>query len=132
MRRVVDANIVIYAFVENPKREQANKELMRLPATASDFLLVEVSHVLTKYIRARKLTTKEARFICAEIPKIVDLLPMNDYITSAIDIALSEHHSTYDCLYLALAMTENLSLLTADRSLAALAKKLGCQVTLFE
>lgn len=57
---------------------------------------------------------------------------MNDYITSAIDIALSEHHSTYDCLYLALAMTENLSLLTADRSLAALAKKLGCQVTLFE
>jgi predicted nucleic acid-binding protein len=125
VRRVVDANIVIYAFIDNPKQEEAYRELTCLPPTAPDFLLVELSHVLTKYIRARKITSAEAQIICSEVPKIVDLIPMNGYI----NIALSEKHSTYDCLYLALALKENLSLLTADQSLAALAEKLGCGIS---
>lgn len=60
----------------------------------------------------------------------LEFVPSLDQAPLALAIALDQNHSVYDCLYIATALTEEASLVTADAKLATIAERCGVPVTL--
>lgn len=124
MTRVVDANVILYALLDERRRALAFQALEAERPIAPDFLSLEVGHVLTKYVRSQAISLNLAKELYSQVSKLVDLKPSMHLASSAFDLALQHQHSIYDCLYLALAINARCSILTADRRLAKLVLKL--------
>ena len=93
---------------------------------APEFLAIECANVL--WVRARRglLTQEGARTglgIILAAP--VHLLPSAQYVVAAQAIALDLVRSVYDSLYLAAALAERATLVTADAAFAAAAQQHG-------
>jgi predicted nucleic acid-binding protein len=56
------------------------------------------------------------------------LLDTDSLAANALDLALTHRHSVYDCAYLAPAVAEDASLVTADSRLRETALSLGIEV----
>jgi predicted nucleic acid-binding protein len=51
------------------------------------------------------------------------IVPSSELAQRAFDLAVQSNHPVYDCLYLALAERESITLITDDAKLVAVAKK---------
>jgi predicted nucleic acid-binding protein len=88
---------------------------------APDIFPVEISHVLTKFYRQNILTADEAETHLASImATLPQLVPSVDLLPAAFAIAQKTRTSFYDALYIALAESEGVALITADQRMAKL------------
>lgn len=120
-RLVVDANVVAKWYVPEAGSPQAaailegGRELL-----APDLLVAEVGNVLRKKVGRGELTVAEAeaRAIAFVSTSPVTLYPSAPLLGTALHLALRFQRTAYDSLYLALAVAEDVQLVTADARLA--------------
>jgi len=120
------------------RRRAAGDEALELvrqnDVVVPDLLAVEVRNALVNRVRRRLATAEEARRAASAfraIPLIVE--PSADRLDEAFDLALAFEHPIDDCIYLALAVVRQLTLVTADRRMFDLAQRrpdLQARVTL--
>ena len=118
---VVDTSIAVKWYLPEPGSERA--VALRQPTidlVAPDLLVAEFGNVLWKKVRRAELTNLEAREIADAFVRAcpVRLLPSLPYSALALDLALRFERSAYDALFLAVAIVEDGSYVTADERLA--------------
>ena len=134
MALIVDASVAVKWIVAEPLRDEALELVRQNDVVVPDLLPVEVRNALVNRVRRRLATVEEARRAASAfraIPLIVE--PSADRLDEAFDLALAFEHPIYDCIYLALAVARQLTLVTADRRMFDLAQRrpdLQARVTL--
>jgi predicted nucleic acid-binding protein len=120
MTVVVDASVAAKWFIKESGRDQALRVLDMTVRHAPDLIITEIGNVAWKKALRGEVTSDQARFICASVPRyFVDLHRPEALVERAITIALQLRHPVYDCVYLACAERVGCSLITADQRLLA-------------
>ncbi len=120
---VVDANVAIKWIVDEPDSGLA-RSLASAALEAPDLLLIECANILWKKAAIGDLTRREAAAgLEFMLHAPVTFTASRELLDAALELALEWRHPVYDCLYAALAIRRNLPLVTADKRLAAAARK---------
>lgn len=123
-RYVIDASVGVKWLFPEAGSEQA-LALLGLADTESATLLApdvfaaEVTNVIWKRARLqREITDEEARARLEHLRRTLpQLLRTADLVEQALELALTFRVAVYDCLYVALALRDGSTLVTADRRL---------------
>lgn len=114
---VVDASVAVKWFVSESDSEMAL--LLLTPSCtliAPDYLWLEVSSVVCQRIQRKQLLTNEGLEILPALQRFdIQLFSSADLLGPATRIAIETSTSFYDCLYLALAVSQSGQMVTADR-----------------
>ena len=118
-RVVVDAGVVIKWFLPEPNSADADRLLSGgFQLLAPDLLVPEVGTILWKRVMRAEITVQKAQEIMRTLQSLpIALRPANDLAENAMTVACGLKRSFYDSLYLALALTTDCRLVTADRKL---------------
>ena len=77
-----------------------------------------------KKVRNKEITSEQGEAIVNNVPMVLDhIVPSSEVAKRAFDLAVQFNHPVYDCLYLALAEREDITLVTDDTKLVTVAKK---------
>lgn len=121
-RLILDASVAIKIVVAEAGSEAAESVLAHA-LVAPDLLLPECGNVLWKKVRRGELPAEPAAEAAAALLALrIELLPSSRFLAGALRRAMRLGHPVYDCLYLEMAATLGLPLVTADRRLFALAE----------
>ena len=122
-RYVIDTNIIIKQFIDDPLTPKVNQLLDHLTEPSAEFhvpdlFYVECANVLCKYVRANLYTAEQ---IAADLNDLKSLrfqvTPTKHLIVKASEIALRYGVTAYDSCYVALSGQVNVPLLTLDKRL---------------
>lgn len=116
---VVDSSVVVKWYIPENTSDRATALLRSgFRLLAPDLLIPEVGNVLWK--RRRDLPAVESEAIATSLASAcpVALYPSSALLQGALDLALAHERSVYDSLYLALAVSEDCRLITADERLS--------------
>ena len=119
MTLVVDASVAVKCFVEEPGSSSARALLAGDDSlVAPALVVVEATSAAWKKERLREIGLEQARAIVGAVPmmfdRLYDCIPLS---ARALEIAADLDHPVYDCYYLALAETEDVTLVTDDARL---------------
>ncbi len=129
MRLVLDASVAVKLVVDEPGTPQAVHVLHR-PATrlAPDWMRLEVASALWNKVRRGSLEDWDARERLAAVDGFIDEFACaTQMLDEAFDLSLSLGHPVYDCMYLALAMRDDASVITADHDFVGAARRSGLE-----
>lgn len=116
MKCVVDASVAVKWYVPEIHSAQAERLLDQANELhAPDLIVPEVGSILWKKIRRGELTERQGRMI-VEAFLIVSVLkhPTTPLLKPAFEGALRAAQTVYDWTYLALAVSLNCQMVTAD------------------
>ena len=119
-RMVIDASVLVKPYF---KEEHSSIATYLIENTsellAPDFLWAEVVHVVWKHLRRREIGIDDATVqINAMLRMLVTTHGCFDLAASAFDLATQTGCSAYDGMYAALAIREDIPLITGDKRLA--------------
>ena len=120
MRLTVDASVVVKWFVPEILADEA-RLLLEYPHEfqAPDILLAEFGNTIWKKFRRGEVAFLQPYMDeLLELDEVIDLHPVGEQVTRAVQIAGALDHPVYDCLYLACAEATGSTVVTADRRLA--------------
>jgi predicted nucleic acid-binding protein len=113
---VVDANVLVYCFVDRPLSAKVTSfveshEGLIAPSVA----LVEVAHTLTKYVRTKAVEREYAEAAFQAARRLLnDIVPIERFMDRAVSLALKYNHTPADFLYVLLARDRDARMATAD------------------
>lgn len=125
MNLVIDASVLVKAFIPETGSEEAGSLLARAEAAevaliAPELIYPETANILWKKVRRNELTPDEAREIAEAVPAVpIRAEAAASTFLLALDIALAFGVTAYDAQYVALAEALDCQLITADHKLAA-------------
>ena len=120
---VVDCSVAAKWVLAEPGSTDASELLDsdrsgKVSLIAPDLLLAEFASLIAKRVRRSLMQSNEAshafQLMKASAPILFETFPL---LERALDLALQNHMSLWDCVYLALAIDQNCSFITADRRL---------------
>lgn len=114
-RFVIDASIAI-KWVVTEEGTTDTISLLAVPGLAApDLLIPECSSILWKKMGRSELTADEAMMAARILQHAdVEIYPMRQLLETATRLALDLNHAAYDCIYLALAVSNGWRFVTAD------------------
>lgn len=112
---VVDASIIMKWVVGEPDAERAAL-LLEHSLHAPDFWRLECASALTRLYRRKLIESGDVKKMLSDL----DSTNIADYgydtlLSAALSLSIELHCHFYDCLYLALALQEDIPLVTADK-----------------
>lgn len=123
-RIVVDANVAVKWLIAEPDSAKARKVPVGRELLAPDLMLLQCASICWKRVRLGEMNAAEARVALAFLQDApVRWTRDADLAAEAQRLANKLDHPIYDCVYLALALTHTIPVVTADRRFAALARK---------
>lgn len=118
MTLVIDANVVVKWFLDEPGSEQARAYFNSVePLLAPAHMLAEVGEALVRSWRKGELPQEQLDLARVVLRQTFVVLPLGDLISSALDIAIAAQISHYEALYVAAAERRDTHLITDDRVL---------------
>lgn len=131
---VLDASVAVRWLVRERGSDDVGR-LMEGPISwrAPHLLVTEVASAMRRKIVANELGALEAigsiQILKSAIADgLISLVADDDLVPAALTLALLYEHKLPDCMYLALAEREGISLATADVALARIAQARGVAV----
>jgi predicted nucleic acid-binding protein len=115
-RFVVDANVAIKWVLPEIQSQEAlrllnNDNQLLVP----DFFFSEVGNVIWKRICRKEITLEQAKRCLAQMTgTALGVYSSRLLIPQALEIAVSVQQAVYDCVYLALAVNKQCTMVTAD------------------
>jgi predicted nucleic acid-binding protein len=115
-RIVVDASVAVKWYLPEAQAEEARRLLQgSWTLLVPDLLFTEVTNVLWKKARFGELTAEDAQAAVSALDIIsLRVYPTSSLMRAALDIGIRTGRTVYDSVYLALAIRENVSMVTAD------------------
>lgn len=115
---VVDTNIIIALYIENPHQDEIDMLFLRDPLwLAPSLWRSEFRNALLQYIRHNTITLDRAMTIMDASEKLMEMAEFEPVSADILRLAVGSGCSAYDCEYVALARTLGTSLITYDRKL---------------
>ena len=121
MRYVLDCSVALQWFLPEALADNALYVLDRarrgdIALVAPDIFFAEFGHGLRKHALGKRIEGHDAlqiwkHLVASGLPEVVPAMPLGE---DALSLALRHHATFYDALYLALAIREDVQLLTAD------------------
>lgn len=119
---VVDASVAAQWYLPESHTEAALRLLGRegTDLLAPSIVTAEIANIAWE-TRLRGAITEQEAIDMLDLFRgaPVRLVPTEDLVEHALDLALRHRHAVYDCLYLALALQEDCFFVTADREFYA-------------
>lgn len=118
-RLVLDASILVKLFVAEEHSETSERVVNQaIELLAPDLLWAEVASVMWKKVNRKQLSSADAVAIYGDMLRFpITTCGNGELAASALALAIQTGRSVYDCLYLALAIRENIPFLTGDERL---------------
>jgi predicted nucleic acid-binding protein len=118
---VVDASVAAKWFFEEDQSAAARRLFSsRRTLIAPDLLGVELANVIWKRVQRKELSADSAADILADYRRLaIEIVPSAFYLPAALELAIITSRTVYDCLYLALAMSQQTQVVTADKRFVA-------------
>jgi predicted nucleic acid-binding protein len=116
---VVDASVVAGAFFPD-EHADACRSLLASGRTlhAPDLVYAETANVIWKRRRRGEIDEQEASALLADILALpLRIAPSGPLVEGALTLALRTDRTVYDCLYLAVALQEDVPMITCDERL---------------
>ena len=120
MSLVVDASVALKWFLsEEPHADRALAVVQDgVPLIAPDLVIAEVCNAAWRSARLGRISHAQVDEIASSLPRFFDgLVSTATLAPRAVAIAGQLDHPVYDCLYVALAESEQAALVTADAQL---------------
>jgi predicted nucleic acid-binding protein len=123
MNLVVDASVAVKWLFDESDSERAEALLASageddLKLVAPAILPAEVANALWKRMRRGDMDRRKTLETGQRFEDICPiLLPIEDLVQRALELAIDSRHPVYDCLYVALAEELNADLISADERL---------------
>ncbi|RIA45903.1 MULTISPECIES: type II toxin-antitoxin system VapC family toxin [Sphingomonadales] len=115
MRIVIDASIAVKWVVTEDGTDEAVSLLSGHHLSAPDLLIAECANILWKKVRLTEMSADEAMVAMRIIQRAnLELCPMRSLMEPAAKLAIDLDHPAYDCVYLALAMSQGWQFVTSD------------------
>lgn len=118
-RIVVDASVVAAAFFRERHAEAARTILLsQANLIAPDLMHAEIANVIWKRRRREEIDANEAIDLLNNMLDLpIEVFSSEQLLGSALPMAIQTDCTVYDCLYVALAIQEEATLISADRRL---------------
>lgn len=136
MRYVLDCSVAVKWFVPEPFSDDARVVLERFEEGAIDLIApetiyAEFGHALRKYVLRGTLTARESQaliedFLALDVPT-VSLRPLS---SEAMRLCTAHMSTFYDAVYIALALSDDRRVLTADGPMSNAFSRLGRTLSL--
>lgn len=125
MTLVIDANVGIKWFIQESRSSAARKILETGSSfIAPDIIIPEICNVVWKKVKNQEITPEQGQAIVTNVSLIFNhIVSSSELAQRAFALAVQFNHPVYDCLYLALAERESITLITDDAKLRTVAKK---------
>ncbi|MBJ7378530.1 type II toxin-antitoxin system VapC family toxin [Sphingobium sp.] len=123
-RLVIDASVAVKWVVTEEGTADAVSLLSAGQLAAPDLLMAECADILWQKVARSELDPDEAVLAARLLQQAdIELYPMRSLLEPAAQIAIDLNHPAYDCIYLALAMTNGWRLVTTDARLISKARE---------
>ena len=118
MTVVADASVAVKLFVTETHSDAARRLFATESVIAPDLLVPEVANVAWRKVVQDDLSLADALEIMRRLPGLFDELVSSLILAEdALRLATQLSHPAYDCFYLALAMSRDVRMVTADTRL---------------
>lgn len=126
MTLVIDASVALKWVIEEPDTPSARELLLDHPLAAPGFLLLECANALWALVRRRRIERNDATVALSAIEAVsMQMFPTSRYVDAAQALPLDLGQTVYDSLYLAVALAEGATLVTADRAFVGAVQRHG-------
>lgn len=117
MTVIVDASVALKWVIEEEGSSAARALVAEEALAAPDLLFIECANVLWVKARRGQISRADATAACAAIEATpIRSVPARRHASAAQAIACELNHTAYDSLYLAVALAERATLVTADEA----------------
>lgn len=132
MTVVCDASVAVESAMDGPGSKETENTLADFDTIiAPDLYVSEITNAFWKHHRIKGVDVASCENGIRQCLAIPDTLVDSRYLVkAAFYIACTSRHSSYDCFYLACAQEYQATLLTMDKKLARVAKKLNIETRL--
>jgi predicted nucleic acid-binding protein len=116
---VIDASVALKWVLDEDDSDLARELALHEALVAPDLIYAECANSLWVKVRRKQLTaTQAANALTAIQATPIRAVATQHHTASALAIAFELDRTAYDCLYLAVAVSERLVFVTADQAFA--------------
>lgn len=121
---VCDASVLFKLLVDEPHNDRAKALVASAEVYVPELCYAELGNAVWAYMRRHRLNHREGEVLLDILSRApLDVRSIRPHYRRALALASIMNHPLYDCIYLALAETLGLPLVTADRRLIAAVRR---------